>query len=175
MTMDFRALSKAQVNFALRLSSISLFVALLAQDVGAGVSSARQTCIRNAMAAGSAALGNAAQLNRLFERYFAGEKIAQLAAGNDWKRYNEAQRDAQRERVRRFVVEVLAPNISYYKSSRINFVSENGGKVKGIVTGPHGERRTVTWHFAGPCKFINVGIAGYGTLIGLVGKGKQRP
>ena len=175
MTMDFRTLSKAQVKFALHLSSISLLVALLAQDAVAGVSSARQTCIRNAMAAGSAALGNPAQLNRLFERYFAGEKIAQLSAGNDWKKYSEAQRDAQRDRVRRFVVEVLAPNISYYRSSPVNFVSESGGKVKGIVTGPNGERRTVTWHFAGPCKFINVGIVGYGTLIGLVGKTKQRP
>ena len=126
------------------------------------------------MAAGSAAIGNRSQLNRLFERYFAGEKIAQLAAGNEWKKYNKAQKDAQRDRVRRFVVEVLAPNISYYKGSRINFVSESGGKVKGIVTGPNGERRTVTWHFAGACKFINVGIAGYGTLIGLVGKNTPR-
>jgi len=173
--MDLRALSKAEVKIAVLLSYITLCMALLIPGAEAGVSSARQTCIRNAMAAGSAALGNAAQLNRLFERYFAGEKIAQLSAGNEWKNYNKAQRDAQRDRVRRFVVEVLAPNISYYRGSRINFVSENGGKVKGIVTGPNGERRTVTWHFAGPCKFINVGIAGYGTLIGLVGKNSPRP
>jgi hypothetical protein len=171
--MDLRALSKAQVKFAL-LSYVTLCAALMTPIAEAGVSSSRQTCIRNAMAAGSAAIGNRTQLNRLFERYFAGEKIAQLAAGNEWKKYNKAERDAQRDRVRRFVVEVLAPNISYYKGSRINFVSESGGKVKGIVTGPNGERRTVTWHFAGGCKFINVGIAGYGTLIGLVGKNNPR-
>lgn len=174
MTMDPRVISKAQVKFALLLSYFMLCVALAIPIAEASVSGARQTCIRNAMAAGSAALGNKAQLNRLFERFFAGEKIAQLSAGNEWKQYNKAQKEAQRERVRRFVVEVLAPNISYYRSSRINFLSESGGKVKGIVTGPNGERRTVTWHFVGPCKFINVGIAGYGTLIGLVGKSSPR-
>jgi hypothetical protein len=32
-------------------------------------------------AAASAALGSSAQLNRLFDRYFASERIAQIAAG----------------------------------------------------------------------------------------------
>jgi hypothetical protein len=126
------------------------------------------------MAAGSAAIGNPARLNRLYESYFAGDKIAQLAAGKDWKRYNSAQKQAQRDRVKRFVVQVLAPNFSYYKGSRISFVSESGSKVKGVLTGPQGERRTITWHFSGPCKFVNVGIAGYGSLIGFVGKEAAR-
>jgi hypothetical protein len=174
MTMDARAFSNAQARFVINLGFMALCLTLATPVADASVSGARQTCIRNAVAAGSAALGNSAQLNRLFERYFAGEKIAQLAAGNEWKKYNRAQRDAQRERVRRFVIDVLAPNISYYRGSPINFVSESGGKVKGIVTGPKGERRTVTWHFAGPCKFINVGIAGYGSLIGFVGKSSRQ-
>jgi hypothetical protein len=172
--MYFSAISTTKRTHPLLLGYVTLCLALAAPPAEASVSGARQSCIRGAMAAGSAALGNPARLNRLFERYFAGEKIAQLAAGNEWKKYNKAQKQAQRERVRKFVVEVLAPNISYYKSSRINFVSESGGRVKGIVTGPHGERRTVTWHFAGPCKFINVGIAGYGSLISFVGKQSSR-
>jgi MlaC protein len=174
MAMDLRVLSKAQGRFALLLSYATLCLMPIVSTAEGSVSSARQTCIRSAMAAGSAAIGNPAQLNRLYERYFAGEKIAQLTAGSEWKSYNEAQRQAQRERVRRAVVEVLAPNFSYYKSSRINFVSESGGKVKGILTGPKGERRTVTWHFVGPCKFINVGIAGYGSLLGYVGRSSSR-
>ena len=172
--MYFNAMSTAKRASPLLLSYLTFCLVLAAPQAEASVSGARQSCIRSAMAAGSAALGNPAQLNRLYERYFAGEKIAQLAAGNEWKKYNKAQKQAQRDRVRKFVVEVLAPNFSYYKSSRINFVSESGGKVKGIVTGPNGERRTVTWHFAGSCKFINVGIAGYGSLISFVGKQSSR-
>jgi hypothetical protein len=161
--------SKVRAVFLLILTLI-----LTAPESEAAVSAARQSCIRNAMAAGSAAIGNPARLNRLYESYFAGDKIAQLAAGKDWKRYNSAQKQAQRDRVKRFVVQVLAPNFSYYKGSRISFVSESGSKVKGVLTGPQGERRTITWHFSGPCKFVNVGIAGYGSLIGFVGKEAAR-
>jgi hypothetical protein len=172
--MSFNAVSTAKRASPLLLSYLAFCLVLAGPPAEASVSGARQSCIRSAIAAGSAALGNPAQLNRLYERYFAGEKIAQLTAGNEWKNYNKAQKQAQRERVRKFVVEVLAPNISYYRSSRIKFVSESGGKVKGIVTGPNGERRTVTWHFAGSCKFINVGISGYGSLLSFVGKQTSR-
>jgi ABC-type transporter MlaC component len=140
----------------------------------ASVSSSRQSCIRNAMTAGSAALGSPARLNTLYERYFAGERIAQLSAGKDWKRYTAAQKDAQRNRVRRFVVQVLAPSFAGYKGSRVKFLSESGSKVRGVVTGPNGERRTVTWHFAGSCKFINVSIEGFGSLISLIGREQTR-
>lgn len=147
---------------------LSLILALAA--AAASVSGSRQSCIRGAMAAGSTALGNPAQLNRLYERYFAGERIAQLTAGRDWQRYDEAQKNAQRSRVRRFVVNTLAPNLSRYRGSRVKFLSESGSRVRGVVTAPNGERRTITWHFTGPCKFINVSIEGLGSLISFVGR-----
>jgi hypothetical protein len=150
------------------------FIFFLLLAVPADAASSRQSCIRGAMAAGSAALGHPAQLNRLYERYFAGEKIAQLSAGKDWKRYNDAQKNAQRNRVRRFVVGVLAPQFSQYKGSDVRFISESGSKVRGILTGPDGQRQTITWHFAGACKFLNVSIAGYGSLISLVGRQSVR-
>jgi hypothetical protein len=126
------------------------------------------------MAAGSAALGNAAQLNTLYERYFAGERIAQLAAGKDWKRYNKAQKNAQRSRVRRFVIHTLAPSLSSYGGSSVKFLSESGSKVRGVITAPNGVRRKITWHFAGPCKFINVAIEGFGSLISFAGRESVR-
>jgi hypothetical protein len=122
------------------------------------------------MAAGSAAIGNPAQLNRLFHKYFAGERIAELAAGRSWKRYSSAQKDAQRDRVRRAVVYTLASSLARYRGSRVQFLSETGSKVRGIVTGPDGQRSTITWHFVGPCKFINVSIEGYGSLVSAVGR-----
>ena len=48
-----------------------LSVAIATSANAASVAGSRQSCIRTAMAAGSAALGNPAQLNRLYERYFA--------------------------------------------------------------------------------------------------------
>src|SRR5688500_7024445 len=108
MTLKFCWVPRSK--FLLLFSYILLCLAFAVPAAEASVSGARQSCIRSAMAAGSAAIGNRNQLNRLYERYFAGEKIAQLAAGNEWKKYNKAQRQAQRERVRKFVVEVLAPN-----------------------------------------------------------------
>ena len=145
--------------------------AAVAQSAAAAVSEARADCIRGAMAAGSAALGNPVQLNRLFERYFAGEQIAQLAAGRNWRRMSDTQRDVQRSRVRQFVVNTLAPNLSHYRGSRVRFVSESGSKVTGVVTAPTGERRRITWHFAGRCKFVNVSIEGLGSLVSFVGRG----
>jgi ABC-type transporter MlaC component len=142
---------------------------VLAVPANAAVSNSRQACIRGALAAGSAALGNPAQLDRLFERYFAGERIAQLAAGRNWKKFNDAQKDAQRDRVRRFVVHTLAPNLSRYRGSRVRFLTESGSKVTGVLTAPNGERRRITWHFAGRCKFINVSIEGLGSLVSYVG------
>lgn len=147
---------------------------LAADPAAASVSSTRQTCIRGAMEAGSGALGNPTRLSTLYERYFEGERIAQLAAGRDWKRYTEAQRNAQRSRVKRFVVGVLAPSFSEYKGSGVEFLSENGSKVKGAVTDPQGQRRTITWHFIGECKFVNLSIEGYGSLISFVGKEPTR-
>jgi ABC-type transporter MlaC component len=138
------------------------------------VSDSRQSCIRSAMAAGSAAVGNPTQLNALYERYFLGEKIAQLSAGKNWKRYNKAQKNAQRNRVRRFVIHTLAPSLSSYGGSRVKFISESGSKVKGVITAPNGTRRTITWHFAGSCKFINVAIEGFGSLISFVGSESVR-
>jgi hypothetical protein len=151
----FRLLTRLALAFVLSLGIV----------LPADATSSRQSCIRGAMAAGSAALGHPAQLNRLYDQYFAGETIAQLAAGKDWKRYNNAQKDAQRSKVRHFVVNVLAPNFSRYKGSDIRFISESGSKVRGVLTGPHGQRQTITWHFAGACKFLNISIAGYGSLI----------
>ncbi|HEY7748862.1 MAG TPA: ABC transporter substrate-binding protein [Aestuariivirgaceae bacterium] len=159
----------------MRLVAVPIFLgALTLSATAASVSSSRQLCIRSAMTAGAAALGNPAQLDRLYERYFAGDKIAQLAAGKDWKRYDNAQKNAQRNRVRRTVVQVLAPSLSRYSGSRVKFVSESGTKVRGILTSRNGERRTVTWDFAGQCKFINVSIAGFGSLISYVGKESAR-
>jgi hypothetical protein len=140
----------------------------------ASVSDARQACIRGAIAAGSAALGNPAQLNRLYERYFAGEKIAQLTAGKDWNRYNRAQKQAQRQRVRQFVIGQLAPSLSRYGGSKVRFLSESGAKVRGVIMAPNGQRSTVTWHFAGPCKFVNVSIEGFGSLVSYVGRQSVR-
>jgi ABC-type transporter MlaC component len=126
------------------------------------------------MDAGSAALGNPNRLSTLYERYFEGERIAQLAAGRDWKRYSEIQRNAQRNRVKRFVVGVLAPSFSEYKGSEVEFLSESDSKVKGAVTDSQGQRRTVTWYFTGECKFVNLSIDGYGSLISFVGKEPAR-
>lgn len=138
------------------------------------VSNSRQSCIRGAMAAGSAAVGNATQLNALYERYFEGERIAQLSAGKSWKRYSKAQKNAQRNRVRRFVIHTLAPSLSSYGGSRVKFISESGSKVKGVITAPNGIRRTITWHFAGSCTFINVAIEGFGSLLSFVGSESVR-
>ena len=136
----------------------------------ASVSSSRQSCIRDAMASGEAALGNSAQLNSLYERYFAGESIARLAAGNYWMRYDMAGKNAQRNRVRRFVVESLAPSLKSYGGSKVKFVSENGSKVRGVITAPNGIKRTIIWDFSGPCQFVNISITGFGTLISFIGK-----
>jgi len=147
-----------------------LSLALAASANAASVSGSRQSCIRTAMAAGSAALGNPAQLNRLYNSYFAGDRIAQLAAGKDWEKYNSAQKDAQRERVRKVVVYSLGSSLASYRGSRVQFLGQNGSKVRGIVTSPKGQRSIITWHFVGPCKFVNVSIEGYGSLVGSVGK-----
>lgn len=137
----------------------------------ASVSNARQTCILAAMAAGSAAFNNPTELNALYERYFVGEKIAQLAAGANWNQYDESKKTAQRNRVQHVVVSRLAPSLSRYKGSNVKFVSESDSKVRGVVKAVNGERRRVTWHFDGPsCKFINIQIDGIGSLISLVGK-----
>jgi hypothetical protein len=150
---------------------LTLLLSLATATQAANVSNTRQTCILGAMAAGSAALRNPAQLNALYQRYFVGDKIAQLAAGASWNQYSEAQREAQRSRVQQVVVTRLAPGLSQYKGSNVRFVGESGEKVKGVVTAPHGERRRITWHFDGSsCKFINVSIDGLGSLISLVGK-----
>jgi hypothetical protein len=135
------------------------------------VSSSRQSCIVGAIAAGSAALHNPAQLDALYKRYFNADKIAQLAAGNYWAQYDETKKDAQRGRVRQIVIKQLAPNLSGYKGSDVRFLHESGAKVKGVLTARHGEKRRVTWHFDDSgCKFINVSVDGLGSLIGLVGK-----
>jgi hypothetical protein len=137
----------------------------------ANISDARKSCIVGAMAAGSAALNKPAELKALYERYFVGEKIAQLAAGTYWNQYDESKKETQRSRVQQVVVSRLAPSLSQYKGSKVRFVSESGEKVKGVVTAPHGERRRITWHFDGSsCKFLNISIDGLGSLISLVGK-----
>ena len=137
----------------------------------AAVSSSRQSCILGAMSAGAAALGNPAELVALYQRYFDGDKVAQLAAGNFWVQYDDAKKDAQRSRVQQVVVQRVAPSLSRYKGSDVRFVSESGMKVRGVVTARDGERRKITWFFDGAaCKFINVSIDGLGSLIGLVGK-----
>jgi hypothetical protein len=122
------------------------------------------------MAAGSAAVGNPAQLNRLYARYFAAERIAQIAAGNNWNRYSDAQKDAQRRRAQQVVVYTLGTSLASYGGSRVKFLGQSGSKVTGVVTAHDGRRRTVIWQFAGPCKFINVSIEGYGSLVAAIGK-----
>jgi ABC-type transporter MlaC component len=150
---------------------LTLFFLLADQSNAATISNERQSCILGAMAAGSAALNKPAELNALYERYFDGEKIAQLAAGTYWDQYDDSQKDAQRSRVQHVVVSRLAPSLSQYKGSSVRFVSESGEKVKGVVTASHRERRRITWHFDGSgCRFINVSVDGLGSLISLVGK-----
>src|SRR5688572_2514989 len=102
-----------------------LSIVLATSASAASVSGARQSCIRGAMAAGSAALGKPAQLNRLYERYFAGDRIAQIAAGKDWNRYSKAQKDAQRNRVRQVVVYTLGNSLVHYKGSRVQFLGQS--------------------------------------------------
>ena len=156
---------------ATRLLALITFTLLFTVPAAAAsVSSARQSCIRDAMASGEAALGNSARLDSLYERYFAGETIARLAAGNYWMRYDMARKNAQRNRVRRFVVESLAPSLKSYGGSKVKFVSESGSKVRGVITAPNGQRRTVIWDFSGPCQFVNISITGFGTLISFIGK-----
>jgi hypothetical protein len=164
------------MSYAMRLlvSIISLFFVTTVQADAAGVSPARQTCIRDAMASGTAAIGNSAQLNSLYERYFVEEAIARVAAGKDWMQYDSARKNAQRNRVRRFVVEKLAPSLSEYGASNVKLVSENGSKVRGIITQPNGNKRTVTFDFAGPCQFVNITITGFGSLISFIGKEQPR-
>lgn len=154
-------------------ANLGLLISLLfvTEAGAASVSSARQSCILGAIEAGSAAISKPAELKALYERYFVGEKIAQLAAGNYWNQYDEAKKNAQRNRVEQVVVRRLAPNLSQYRASKVRFMSESGSIVKGVVTAPHGERRRITWHFDGAgCKFVNVSVDGLGSLIGLVGK-----
>jgi ABC-type transporter MlaC component len=151
-----------------------LSIVIATSASAASVSGSRQSCIRTAMAAGSAALGKPAQLNRLFERYFAADRIAQLAAGKDWNRYSDSQKDAQRERVRRVVVYSLGTSLASYGGSRVQFLGQSGSKVRGVVIAPNGRRSVITWHFVGPCKFIDVSIEGYGSLVGAIGKVSAR-
>jgi ABC-type transporter MlaC component len=156
---------KAYVIFGL------MVLALVSEADAATVSDARRSCILGAIEAGSAAISNPGQLKALYERYFVGDKIAQLAAGNYWNQYDDAKKEAQRSRVEQVVVQTLAPSLSQYRASKVRFVSESGSIVKGVVTAPHGERRRITWHFDGAgCKFVNVSVDGLGSLIGLVGK-----
>jgi hypothetical protein len=163
------------ISRAMRIAGFGAFsLALAAPAAAAPVSSARQSCIRDAMASGIAAIGNNAQLNTLYERYFVEETIARLAAGKDWMAYDPARKNAQRNRVRRFVVETLAPNLEKYGASNVKFVSESGSKVRGVITQPNGQRRTVIWDFAGPCQFVNITITGYGSLISFIGKETPR-
>ncbi|HEY7748089.1 MAG TPA: ABC transporter substrate-binding protein, partial [Aestuariivirgaceae bacterium] len=104
---------------------LTLFFLLADQSNAATISNERQSCILGAMAAGSAALNKPAELNALYERYFDGEKIAQLAAGTYWDQYDDSQKDAQRSRVQHVVVSRLAPSLSQYKGSSVRFVSES--------------------------------------------------
>jgi len=152
-----------------------LFLMFVAPAGAAGVSPARQTCIHDAMASGTAALGNSAQLNTLYERYFVEETIARVAAGKDWMLYDAARKSAQRNRVRRFVIEKLAPSLSEYGGSNVKLISENGSKVRGIITQPNGNKRTVIFDFGGPCQFVNITITGFGSLISFIGKEQPRP
>jgi hypothetical protein len=69
----------------------TLLTFITAAEAGS-VSSTRQSCIISAIEAGSAAISNPAQLKALYERYFVGEKIAQLAAGNYWDQYDDAKK-----------------------------------------------------------------------------------
>jgi hypothetical protein len=155
------------INIVLSLQ-LSLF---LASPANADVSGSRQSCILQAMSAGAAALGNPAELVTLYQRYFDGDKVAQLAAGNYWNQYDDAKKDAQRGRVQQVVVQRVAPSLSRYKGSEVRFTGESGMKVRGVVKARDGERRKITWFFDGSaCKFINVSIDGLGSLIGLVGK-----
>jgi hypothetical protein len=154
---------------------IGLFLMFAAPAGAAGVSPARQTCIHDAMASGTAALGNSAQLNTLYERYFVEETIARVAAGKDWMLYDAARKSAQRNRVRRFVIEKLAPSLTEYGGSNVKLISETGSKVRGIITQPNGNKRTVIFDFGGPCQFVNITITGFGSLISFIGKEQPRP
>jgi MlaC protein len=153
------------------LLAITVMFACSTTADAAKVSNAHQSCIVEAIDAGSAAINNQAQLKALYRRYFNGEKIAQLAAGASWQQYDEAKKTAQRSRVQQIVIEQLAPNLAPYKGSGVRFLYESGHKVKGVVTAPHGEKRRVTWHFdVSGCRFIDVSVDGLGSLISLVGK-----
>jgi hypothetical protein len=153
------------------LLAVTVMFAYSTTADAAKVSHAHQSCIVGAIDAGSAAINNKAQLQALYQRYFNGEKIAQIAAGTFWDQYDEAKKNAQRNRVQTIVVEQLAPTLAQYKGSGVRFLYESGANVKGVVTAPHGEKRRVTWHFDDSgCKFIDVSVDGLGSLIGLVGK-----
>ena len=153
------------------LLALAVMFAYATTADAAKVSNAHQSCIVGAIDAGSAAINDKAQLRTLYERYFNGEKIAQIAAGSFWEQYDEAKKKAQRNRVKQIVMEQLAPTLAPYKGSGVRFLYESGANVKGVVTAPHGEKRRVTWHFddAG-CRFVDVAVDGLGSLIGLVGK-----
>ena len=111
-----------------------------------------------------------AQLNRLYRALFCGRSYRPARRGNDWQNYSSAQKDAQRERVRKVVVYSLGSSLASYRGSRVQFLGQNGSKVRGVVTAPNGQRSIITWHFVGPCKFVNLSIEGYGSLVGAVGK-----
>ena len=141
----------------------------------AAVSDARQACIRTAISDGAAARGSSAQLSRLFNQYFDGERIARAAAGNDWKKYSPAQKDAQRRRVKSLVISEIAPRLSAYQPAGIQFLSESGSKVRGKMTAKDGTSATVTWHFAGEaCRFVNIAVEGFGSIISYVGREPSR-
>jgi hypothetical protein len=139
------------------------------ESMAGEISGSRRQCIVGAMAAGAAALNNSAQLNQLYDRYFAEDKIAQLAAGKYWTQYTDAQKKAQRDRVRHIVVTALAPTLSKYGEANVVFLAEYGSKVRGIVK-TRAERRAVTWDFAGACQFKDVSISGFGSLVGFIGR-----
>src|SRR5688500_5877053 len=107
------------------LLGLTFSLLLAVPSNAANISDARQSCIVGAMAAGSAALNKPAELKALYERYFVGEKIAQLAAGINWDQYDDSKKNAQRNRVQHVVVSRLAPGLSQYKGSKVRFVSES--------------------------------------------------
>ena len=135
------------------------------------VSSSSQTCIIGALKAGSVAINNRTRLASLYELYFAKEAIAKKSAGGlRWKRMSPMERNAQLKRVQNFDAGPMARRFASYAGSKVLFIDESEGQVRGVVIKKDGERVTVIWHMGGGCTFVDISIPGTGPMTAFIGR-----
>ena len=137
----------------------------------AAVNETHKRCILDAISAGSRAHGNVAALKRTYNQYFAGERMAALAARSDWKKFDAGQKKKWADATRSFVINQIVPRIVKYANTLPTFLRaiDRGGTVEvvGVVGG-----NTITWRILkGQCRFVDVSVEGVGRISDFVRSG----